>query len=798
MTNHDFDALNAAIAHLKAALPEADLAQMDEGYLEAVARHALTIRASVPWGASLPEDIFRIYTLFPRVNNERLTFYHEAIAALLMPRLVGLSMGEAALAVNHWCFEQATYRSTSARTASPLTVMRAGSARCGEESTLAVSAMRSVGLPARQCYVPRWAHCDDNHAWIEVWIDGAWRYMGACEPEMVLDSGWFTSAASRAMLVHTRAYGMPLVGERVEAVNGREFTINRTAAYAPTALVRVRVTDRGAPRSDVRVLFELCNMAEFFSICEKLTGPDGCADLLTGLGSLRVRALDGEKSVWTVLDARQSQECALDLKDAVALEPGPRHFRLIPPAETRIQPAPAPGPALTAHLDKLRRAARLREERLAGWKTGNPYADRAGGNAPEILAFLADERYPEAEKKLLLDSLSEKDFYDVDRATLSDALENALPWKGDFEESVWQKYLLCPRVANEELWPVRRALKGALPALKTPQEIWAFASNAVQVRKLAPPAVFPDSLMALSRGFTNAPGLDVLFVAACRASGIPARLNPATGEKEYFENGNFVPLLADAAAAGASLTLTTDAELPYFERFTLSRAKGGRDWTLDYEGMALKGRKTLQLRPGNYRLTVVTRQIDGTVDGTILPLTLGEGEALKIHVTPPPDGTREKLLCATLPPLSASAPDRKPRALPMPGSRALVAFLAPGEEPTEHFLVELTERKAEFVRRGVAVHLIVDEPANASHPRLRALLDGFPGAEVLVSRDAAALLDWHRALHCGDLRRPFAAAIDGEGKGLFAFSNYFVGSVRALINILDCAPNQHEKREENP
>jgi len=798
MTNHDFDALNAAIAHLKVALPEADLAQMDAGYLEAVARHALAIRASVPWGASLPEDVFRIYTLFPRVNNERLTFYHEAIASLLMPRLHGLSMGEAALAVNHWCFEQATYRSTSARTAAPLTVMRAGFARCGEESTLAVSAMRAVGLPARQCYVPRWAHCDDNHAWIEVWIDGAWRYMGACEPEMVLDSGWFTSAASRAMLVHTRAYGMPPEGERVEAVNGREYTINRTAAYAPTALVRVRVTDHGAPKPGARVLFELCNMAEFFPICEKRTGPDGCADLLTGLGSLYVRALDGEKSVWMVLDARQTTECALDLKDAVALEPEPRHFRLIPPAETRIQPAPAPGPVLTAHLEKLQRAARLREERLALWKTGNPQTDRAGGNAPEILAFLADGRYPEAEKKLLLDSLAEKDFYDVDRAVLSDALEGALAWKGDFEESVWQKYLLCPRVANEELRPVRRALKAALRTLKKPQEIWGFLSNAVQVRKLAPPAVFPDSFTALSCGFTSAVGLDVLFVDACRALGISARLNPATGEKEFYENGGFAPLLAPATEADVALTLTADSKLSYFERFTLSRAESGRDLTLDFEGMALEGRKTIQLRPGSYRLTVVTRQIDGTVDGTILPLTLGAGEALEIHVTPPPDDTRERLLSAALPPLSASGPDGQPRTLPMPGGRTLVAFLAPGEEPTEHFLVELIERKAEFVRRGIAVQLIVDEPANANHPRLRASLDGFPGAEVLVSHDANTLLSWHRALRCGDLRKPFAAAVDGEGKGLFAFSNYFVGSVRALIGILDCALGQHEKREENP
>ncbi len=797
MTNHRFDALNGAVAHLRAALPEADLVQMDDGYLEAVARHALETRASVPWGASVPEDVFKLFTLFPRVNNERLTFYHQEIASALMPRIKGLSMEAAVLEVNHWCFEQASYRSTSARTASPLTVMRAGFARCGEESTLAVSAMRAVGIPARQCYVPRWAHCDDNHAWIEVWIDGAWHYMGACEPEMVIDSGWFTAAASRAMLVHTRAYGMPPEGERVEAVNGREYTVNRTAAYAPTALIRVQVTDRGVPRPGAKVLFELSNMAEFFAICEKTTGADGQTDLLTGLGSLRVRALDGDKSVWTMVDIRNERVCTLDFADAMPLEAETRRFCQVPPAETRIQPVPAPGAALNAHRGRLERAARLREERLARWKTGNPYADRAGGNAAEILAFLSDARHAEADKEMLLDSLAEKDFYDVDRAVLEDALEGALSRKGDFDESVWRQYVLCPRAANEELYPVRRALAQALDGLITPQAVWTFLSEAVSVRELAPPAVFPDSLTALSRGFTGAKGLDVLFVHACRALGMPARLHPATGEKEFFENGVFLPLLAADRAADAALTLTADAPLKYFERFTLSRAEGGRDRTLDFDGMAIEGAQTFALPAGSYRLTAVTRQIDGTVDGVIVPLTLVAGEALEVHVTTPPDATREKLLYALLPPLSAATQGGQARPLPAPGAPSLVAFLAPGEEPTEHFLVELGERKAEFVRRGIAVRLIVDGPAEANHPRLSAVLEGFSGAEILVSDDEHALLDWHRALSCGDLRKPFAAALDDAGMGLFAFSNYFVGSVQALLGILDCPPANNKNGRKN-
>ena len=37
----------------------------------------------------------------------------------------------------------------------------------------------------RQGYTPRWAHTDDNHAWVEAWVNGKWYFLGACEPEPV-------------------------------------------------------------------------------------------------------------------------------------------------------------------------------------------------------------------------------------------------------------------------------------------------------------------------------------------------------------------------------------------------------------------------------------------------------------------------------------------------------------------------------------------------------------------------------------------------------------------------------------
>lgn len=81
-------------------------------------------------------------------------------------------MRNAILEVNHWCHEKAVYQPSDARTSSPLATVRTAYGRCGEESTFLVAALRSVGIPARQVYTPRWAHTDDNHAWVEAWADG--------------------------------------------------------------------------------------------------------------------------------------------------------------------------------------------------------------------------------------------------------------------------------------------------------------------------------------------------------------------------------------------------------------------------------------------------------------------------------------------------------------------------------------------------------------------------------------------------------------------------------------------------
>ena len=176
-----------------------------EFYLNNV-RQALETRQSTSWGKNIPDLIFRHFVLPVRINNENLDNAREVFAKELLPRVNGLSTYDAVLEVNHWCHEKVVYTPSDSRTSAPLATVKTAYGRCGEESTFLVAALRAVGIPARQVYTPRWAHTDDNHAWVEAWVDGKWYFLGACEPEPVLNLGWFNAPASRGMLMHTKVF----------------------------------------------------------------------------------------------------------------------------------------------------------------------------------------------------------------------------------------------------------------------------------------------------------------------------------------------------------------------------------------------------------------------------------------------------------------------------------------------------------------------------------------------------------------------------------------------------------------
>ena len=221
-----------ALEFLYAYMPLPDIADFPGEFHLANVRASLRAAEEMPWGKMIPEDLFRHFVLPTRINNEKLDSARFVFYAELKDRVKNLSMTDAILEVNHWCHEKVVYQPTDGRTSSPLSTVRTAYGRCGEESTFLVTALRSVGIPARQVYTPRWAHTDDNHAWVEAWADGEWHFLGACEPEPVLDLGWFNAPASRGMLMHTDVFGRYNGPEEIMSENPNLTEINILCAHS--------------------------------------------------------------------------------------------------------------------------------------------------------------------------------------------------------------------------------------------------------------------------------------------------------------------------------------------------------------------------------------------------------------------------------------------------------------------------------------------------------------------------------------------------------------------------------------
>ena len=778
------------LLYLLGALPEADRIALDEETLLQVVRYARHVRAAVAWGETIPEAVFKAFVLFPRVNNENFEFYQGPIWAELSERISGKTMEQAVREVNCWCYEKATYQSTDGRTASALTTVRRTYGRCGEESTLLVSALRSVGIPARQVYVPRWAHCDDNHAWVEAWVDGDWRYLGACEPEPVLNSGWFTAAASKAMLVHTRAYGVEPVGERVENVVGNAYIINRTAAYARTALLTVRVTENGAPRSGLKVRFELANMGEFYPINEQITDEDGEATLLTGLGTLHLHVHDGERFLCRMVDVAAQTLCELDFGDATAALEAPVTFDQRPPAETKIQPADFTPEVTAAHEARLRRCEAIREAYKATFRADDEFLKSACGNHAVIQSFLELPQYADEDKRALLSTLREKDFVDATAGMLEDALSGALPFKARYPHRIWVESVLCPRVQNEMLVPLRAEAQAWFGADRPAdaRTLWSALEERLTLCDMEPESLTPDLRAVLRSGRCSAAVRDVLFVACARALGIAARLNPATGEKEFYDGADYRAMFP-ARQADAKLVLVNRSgrELQYGTHFTVGVLENGAYRTLHLYGETLRDELEIPVFAGRYRVMTCARQIDGAVDGWMFPAEVAAGGSTRVEVELRADRTPEKLLYAKLPPLHAHREDGTEAVFPeaIAGASAILAFTAPGQEPTEHFFNELLEVQTELEARGVAVKIFVDSQPCAENEKLKIVVKSLKNVELLLAPHMPDVLEWHRLMRAGDLRRPFTVAVGADGAGLFAFANYNVGSVLSLLQVIE-------------
>ena len=732
-----------ALEFLYAYMPLGDMLNMTpEYYLD---HYHMTQRAlkEMPWGSEIPEREVRHFVFPIRVNNENLDSSRYVFWEELAPRIKNMNMRDAVLEVNHWCHEKAVYMPSDRRTSSPLATIKTAYGRCGEESTLLVAALRAVGIPARQVYTPRWAHTDSNHAWVEAWVDGEWCFLGACEPEPVLNLAWFNAPASRGMLMHTNVVGKYDGPEEVVSRNALYTEINVIEHYAPaSARLTVRVVDmEGNPVQDARVNFQIYNYSEFNSVAYDMTDAEGKVSLTGGLGDMMIYASKDGRFGFKKVTYGKDEQVDVCLEYAEGSKIVHLEMEIIPPVENAQLPdvtdeQVAENKCRMEYEDSLRNAyvatfynkerALLfaKENGLDPEKTAQVLVASRGNHA-EITSFLAGAVAQGAGERALelLLSISAKDLRDTPCEVLEDHLYNT---------SIYAdvRKVLCPRVNTELLTPYRAYLQGAVPEsladsiCQDPALLVAWCKdnltlyNAISMRyiQIRPQRVWETRI-------ADKTSREIFFVAMCRSFGIPAWSDMVTGALKYEKDGLVYDVDFDSVeqvvAPKGKLKLTYN-EIPllddpkYEVHFTLSKFDGEIFRLMDYDAGTWSQlfKKPAELDCGYYMLVSGSRMSGGNVFADVQFFTVEEGKTTdaelvmrdikdQIRVIGSFD-SEMKYMALEGDPADLMSADRVEKSVLQTTGRGYfaVALVDYGTEPSNHAFMDISRAAAELEAWG--------------------------------------------------------------------------------------------------
>ena len=803
-----------ALKFLYAYMPYSDLADYNGDFFLNQVKYAFKARDFFSWGKSVPEDIFRHFVLVYRVNNENLDTARMFIFNEIKDRIKDMSMYDAALEVNHWCHEKVCYRASDARTSAPLASIRTSFGRCGEESTFTVTALRAVSIPARQCYTPRWAHTDDNHAWVEVWVDGKWYFLGACEPDAKLDMGWFAAPSTRCMMVHSNAFGKYKGDEEIN-FSGELFSkINMLPNYTDTKKITATVTDEsGNPVENAKVKFKLYNYAEYYPISSCETDSKGNSSLTTGLGDLLVWASKDGIYDYAKIDVRESDAITLKLNRTFGKE-YEEDFDIVPPTGKPVTNNVSPDEAeknnkRLAFEDSIRNAylktfptddeiANISNENLTAEQI-HEIVKKSEGNYKEITAFM-DAHKEKNENLFLYDfmkSLSDKDLRDCEAEILN---QHIVEYDGKLPVEVFKKGILPARIEVEMIRPWRQFLSEKLSEILganlSYQAILEWTKANIQTDtegNYFNCPISPRGVFELRHADNRS--RDIFFVAACRSVNIPAYLDNATRQIFVYDNDkwNIVSMEEEKTAAPTGKLIlkyngTTELKPQYWTHYTIAKFEDGDFTTFDYEDdpRVAEFPVELELEEGYYMLSTGNRYSDGEVLSHLEFFNIKQGETTTREVLIRTLVPREKEFYGFISSDSQiESNDNILNIKDLAKEKPLVlCFIDPNREPTKHTLKEFGAMRQSYEKWNGNI-LMVIPPDKLTEP-FSAEKWNLPN-QTIIATDTNGLMEKILA----DTKQqyndnpPLIFIVDENGKITFRSEGYRIGTAELIYKSIN-------------
>ena len=817
----------AALEFLYQYMPLGDSVDYTEDYYRECVHYAFLAKQEMPWGDSIPEREFKHFVVPVRVNNENLDRFRATYYEELKERVKDMSLYDAVLEVNHWCHEHVNYKGSDSRTSAPMATIKTSWGRCGEESTLLVTALRTVGIPARQVYTPRWAHCDDNHAWVEAWVDGQWHFLGACEPEPVLDLGWFNEPASRTLLLHTRVFGDYDGPEEVISRSANYTEINVVDNYGKTAKTTFTVVDEnGQPLANLPVEFKIYNYAEFCTVVTKTTDGNGQTWLTSGLGYMMAYAAKDGKFGFQVFKSGEQENVTITLNHEVGTEEV-FEFDMVPPAPTSVLPEITP--EIRAENDhRVTFEDSLRNAYIAGCKkaqqevimnTGNKglglVYEKTWGNWQTIADFVkyAQGKGQEVKAVNLLQNISDKDLRDVSLEVLKDHLDNT----PGLEQSTismptehYAQYILNPRVSNEMLVPYRKTLSEFFPEAErrqyhdNPALLVDWVKKNIQANDNLALQRIPISPMGVLKARkADRHSRDIFFVSMARSLGIAAQINPVNGNVQYYDkewtNVDFETTESASTAVGyldiQYYPIASVADPKYYTHFSIKKFDGQSFRLLAYDakdpgiddGMMLSSfEHPTPLDEGYYILTAGTRLDDGTALTHSEFFTIKPGETTLVNLV-------LRQLANELHVVGSFYADSKftdPETGEVGNAKQLIqdeyfilGLLDQGSEPTTHAMQDIAAFRKDFEGSTLPMIFIFSSKEEYDKFKLKNFSE-LPEGIVYGLDNGDIRDDMVQCLHLSNDSRPIFIIANASSEVVFVKQGYTIGLGEQLLKVM--------------
>ena len=274
-----------------------------------------------------------------------------------------------------------------------------------------------------------------------------------------------------------------------------------------------------------------------------------------------------------------------------------------------------------------------------------------------------------------------------------------------------------------------------------------------------------------------------------RASAVihmPARIDPADWQAEYYRDGAFAPVEPREQGSGAIVFEKGEGETwQYFPDFSLGLLVDGEYQTLDltrekWEGGELR----IAATGGDYRVITDNRLPNGSIYAGKYHFHLSDGETKRVRLQKHQANLSEMLDNFALDEFQVfDAGGQAVAGSTLTRRKAVLLWLEEGMEPTEHILNEMLEQAEDFRSLPADIVFLVRGKEALENAKLKKVLEEFPAIQVYYDSFVPNVETIARRMYVDHEKLPLIVVTTSALNAVYACSGYNVGSGDMIVKI---------------